>query len=77
MTPVPPGVIVCADGVGERQSAGYPLAEVKKVIATFGTGVFGVQAIQGVTLMQLPPQQAVATLLALKPSHFFKSMTSE
>lgn len=77
MTPVPPGVVVRADGVWERQSAHYPLAEVRKVIATFGTGVFGVQAIQGFTLMQLRPQQAVAALLALKPSHFFKSMTSE
>ncbi|WP_313340925.1 type II toxin-antitoxin system MqsR family toxin [Stenotrophomonas sp.] len=78
LLPVPPlGVAVRPDGVWEKRTPCYPLAQVKQVVRQFGTGVFGFKAIAGMTAMQLNPHQAVAAILRLMPEHFFKSMTAE
>lgn len=74
---LPKAVFLRADGVWEKRTAAYELAEVRQVVSRLGASVFGVQAIRGVALMQLKQSQAVAAILALRPEHFYKSMTSE
>jgi hypothetical protein len=78
--PVPAGVTVRHVGgsnVWEKRSAHYPLVQVQAVIKRYGVSVFGTKATQGVAAMGLRPEQAVASILALKSKHFFKSMTSQ
>lgn len=76
-TSLPPGAIARADGVWEMRAPHYPLAQIQQVVKHSGTRVFGFKAVAGMTAMQLQPRQAVAAILALKPEHFFKSMTAE
>lgn len=79
-SPSPPGVTIRHVGkvqVWEKQTPHYPLPQVKAVVGQFGASVFGAKAVQGLTAMGLQPQQAVAAILMLKPTHFLKSMTSE
>ncbi|WNH47212.1 MULTISPECIES: type II toxin-antitoxin system MqsR family toxin [Stenotrophomonas] len=73
----PTGSFVRSDGVFEKRTPDYPLAHVQQLVRKHGTGVFGFNAMAGVAAMQLQPHQAIAAILALRPVHFFKSMTAE
>lgn len=73
----PAGVTVLPDGVWEKQTATYPLAQVQQIVALHGLKVFGATAIQGVVAMGLTGTQALAAIAGLTPAQFFKSMTAE
>ena len=73
----PIGVSVRADGVWEKQTPAYPLAQVQQIVALHGIAVFGVSAIQGVVAMGLSGAQAMAAIAALDTGCFYKSMTAE
>lgn len=73
----PAGVTVRQDGIWEKQTATYPLAQVQQIVALHGLKVFGVTAIQGVVAMGLNGAQALAAIAGLTPVQFFKSMTAE
>ena len=73
----PRGVTVRRDGVWEKKTPHYTLADVQQVVALHGAAAFGGNATIGYVDMGLNAVQAVGVIAGLKAEHFFKSMTAE
>ncbi|MEI6701902.1 MAG: type II toxin-antitoxin system MqsR family toxin [Deltaproteobacteria bacterium] len=60
----------------EKRRAHYPLFDIINLVAAKGADAFTLTALTNARLMGLSAAQAVAVVIALTPTMFYKSMTT-